>query len=263
MRFRLPSGLGLHYTSRGAGRAIALLHPIGVGGSFWAPIAEILAHDFRVLCLDLRGHGSSDFSRDAFTLDDLAADVAEWLDAVGGPRPVLAGCSLGAMVSLGVALRAPDLLGGVVLADGAATLPPEARAMMGQRAAAARDGMPRVLETTLARWFSPAFRERAPAEVERIAALLLAGDPIVHARTWTAIGGLDYAPRLGQVRAPALAVCGELDVSTPPAASKAIAAAIPGARYLELAGAAHMAPLERAAEFAAALAEFVARDART
>jgi 3-oxoadipate enol-lactonase len=255
VHFRLASGHGLNYTSQGAGRCLALLHPIGVDGSFWAPIADALAATCRVVCIDLPGHGGSDVRR--ASLDAMAADVAELLATVGGDKPVLGGCSLGAMVAQGVALHAPSLLGGLVLADGNATLAPEGRAMMQKRAAEARHGMPRTLETTLTRWFSADFRARAPQEVQRVAALLLAGDPIVHAWTWEAIAALDHAPRLGQIALPTLVICGSADVSCPPAASQAIARAIPGARYEELVGAAHMAPLEQVDAFVALVRAFV------
>lgn len=260
MQFRLRSGLGLHYRTAGAGRVIALLHPIGVHGGFWEPIAASLSRRYRVLAVDLRGHGGSDVPGAPFTLDELAADVIELLRAVGGERPVVAGCSLGGMVAQGIALQAPDLAGGLVLAGTNNALDEGGRAAMAQRAALAAQGMPRIVDQTIARWFSDAFRAHSGETVERVRQWLLEADPVVHAWSWQAIRGLDYGARIAAIAAPALVVCGSVDASCPPAMSRRITGLLPRARYEELEGASHMAPLEEAARFAALVDGFVASE---
>ena len=84
----------------------------------WVPR---LARDFRVVRLDLRGHGSSQVPDDAlpFTLDRLARDVIDLLDHLGLDRVHLAGSSAGAIISMKVAIDYPDRL--LTLADFAST----------------------------------------------------------------------------------------------------------------------------------------------
>ena len=93
--------------------------------------------------------------------------------------------------------------------------------------------------------------------VERVSQWLQDADPVVHAWTWRAIAALDYAPRLPTLDVPSLVVCSSLDTSCPPAAGRAIAAALPHAAYEEIEGAAHMAPLEQPQRFAEIVERFL------
>jgi len=260
MQFRLQSHLALRYRTLGAGRTIALLHPIGVHGGFWDPVTTLLARRHRVISIDLRGHGGSDVPGRPFTLDDLAADVVELLRAVGGDRPVVAGCSLGGMVAQGMGLMAPDLAGGYVLAGTNYDLDEGGRGAMAQRAELAAQGMPRIVDTTIPRWFAESFRARDPETVARVRGWLLEADPVVHSWCWSAIRGLAYGERIKAIAAPALVVCGSEDTSCPPAVSKRIAALLPRGRYAEMEGASHVAPLEQPQVFAALVEAFMATD---
>ena len=67
----------------------------------------------------------------------------------------------------------------------------------------------------------------------------------------------DLAPQLAAIRNPTLVLCGELDAATPPPLCRQMAEAIPGARYIELAGCGHCPPLEQPEAFIAAIADFV------
>jgi 3-oxoadipate enol-lactonase len=260
MRFQLRSGLNLHYRTRGAGRVVAFLHPIGIHGAFWDPIADLLAERYRVLAIDFRGHGGSDVPQKPFGLDDLAADIVEMLGILGGDQPVIVGCSLGGMVAQGIALQAPNLAGGLVLADTNHELSAEGRNAMAQRAKDAAQGMPHIIESTITRWFGKDFQAAHKDVVERVRGWLLEADPIVHSWSWSAIRELNYGAGIAAIKAPTLVVCGSEDVSCPPAAAKRIAATIPRARYEELAGGCHMAPLEQPSRFAQLVDEFIAKD---
>ncbi len=257
MRFRLSSGLALGYATRGSGRIIALLHPVGMRAAFWLPVAERLARRYRVIAVDTRGHGDSDVPSRPFTLDELADDVAELLRALAPEPSIVVGCSMGGMIAQGLALRAPELVSKLVLSNTAHTLPAGAREVMEQRAVEATKGMPAVLETTIARWFSESFRKASPDVVTHISEWLLESDPIVHATSWRAIRDLDYAPRLNRIRVPVLVLAGSADVSTPPALAKALHASLPKASYREFAEAGHMSPLEQPALFAAWTEKFI------
>jgi 3-oxoadipate enol-lactonase len=257
MRFRGRSGLSLGYATRGAGPVIAFLHPVAMRGALWDEIASDLAQRYRVLTIDLRGHGASDVPPEPFTIEDLASDVIELLGALGGTRPVLAGCSLGGMVAQGVALAAPELLGGIVLADTAHTLPAAGREAMRQRAADALKGMPTLVDATLERWFTREFRARRGDIVERVRGWFLEADPVVHSWTWQAISRLDFRDRLAAIQVPVLVVCGSRDTSCPPSVSEEMAGLLARGRYAELQDSSHMAPFEQPGRFAALVDEFV------
>ncbi|MDB5531909.1 MAG: alpha/beta hydrolase fold protein [Hyphomicrobiales bacterium] len=258
MFFKLSSGLRLHYTTRGAGRSVVLLHPVGLDGSFWDGVVGALEADCRLICIDARGHGQSDVPAEPFTLDDLAGDVIELVRAVGQPPAVAVGCSMGGMVAQALGVTAPELFAGVVIANTAHLRNDQGRATMEMRAKEAEKGMPRVLATTLSRWFDPATQLARPELVVKARDWLLAADPVMHASAWRAIRDLNYAERLKHLRMPALAIAGTRDQSTPVAAMKAMAQAIPGCAYEEI-DTGHLAPLEQPARFADLLRAFLAR----
>jgi 3-oxoadipate enol-lactonase len=258
MRFRLSNGLSLRYRSRGAGRPMVLLHPVGLRLEFWDRLVTELQGELRLIVPDARGHGESDVPPAPFSLDDMADDTIELLRAVGGGKAVVVGCSMGGMVAQAIALRAPELLAGVVVANTSHTRTAQGRAVMERRAVEAMAGMPAVLDTTLSRWFSETVRLREPEKVAQTRDWLLEADPVVHAWSWRAIRDLAHDDRLGAVHLPALAIAGSDDQSTAPAAVHATAQALANCAYRELAHCGHLAPLEQPARFAALLRDFVA-----
>lgn len=258
MRFRTSSGLSIAYRSRGVGRTMLLLHPVGLRGAFWDGVIRELEGDYRLIAPDFRGHGDSDAADGPFSLDDLAADVAELLRAVGQPPAIVAGCSMGGMVAQALACRAPDLLRGFVIANTAHRRDEQRRATMEHRAVQAEKGMPIVLNTTLSRWFDAPSLIAKPELVARARDWLLEADPVVHAHAWRAIRDLDTAERLKANRVPALAIAGLRDQSTSVADMHAMAHDIPHCAIREI-DCGHLAPLEEPQAFAAILREFAGR----
>lgn len=258
MRFRLSNGLSIAYRTRGVGRTILLLHPVGLRGEFWDAVIRELENEFRLIAPDTRGHGDSDVPAGPFSLDDLATDFAELLRAVGQPPAIVVGCSMGGMAAQALACCAPELLRGFVIANTAHRRDDQGRATMEQRALQAEKGMPIVLNTTLSRWFDAPTLVGKPELVARARDWLLEADPVVHAHSWRAIRDLNYAERLKANRLPALAIAGLRDQSTPVAAMHAMARDIPHCAIREI-DSGHLAPLEEPAAFAAILRDFAGK----
>ena len=147
MRVKLNNGLSMHYGTRGAGRPVLLLHPVGLKGAFWREVVAELEGECRLIYPDFQGHGESDAPFTPFSLADLADDMAGFLRALAGPALVV-GCSMGGMVAQGIAVRSPDVVSGVVIANAAHLRNGQGRAVMEQRALAAEQGMPGTLDTT-------------------------------------------------------------------------------------------------------------------
>jgi pimeloyl-ACP methyl ester carboxylesterase len=230
---------------------MAFVHPIGMQAEFWEPVAHRLRSRYRTISIDLRGHGESDVPGNAFTLEDLAADCVELLRALS-PRPVIVvGCSLGGTIAQAIALQAADLVRGLVLANCSGARAPGSREILEERAAAAMCGMSAVADSTIERWFTPAFAGIQPEAVSTIREWLLDADPVVHAWTWRAMAAREFRP----VAARTLTIAGSLDRSTSPAAVKALADALPNAEYREIT-AGHFAPIEDPGAFADLVAAF-------
>jgi 3-oxoadipate enol-lactonase len=257
MRVRLSNGLSMNYETRGAGRPVLLLHPIGLKGAFWRGVAAELEGECRLIYPDFRGHGESDASLSPFSLIDLADDMIEFLRALPGPSLVV-GCSMGGMVAQGMAVRAPDLVSGLVIANTAHRRDEQSRAVMEKRARDAETNMPGVIDTTLTRWFNASFQLKHPDKVALMREWLSNADPVVHAWCWLAIRDLNFTDGLRKLSMPVMAIAGADDQSTPVAAMKAMAADIPGALYREM-DCGHLSPLEQPKTFAQHLREMLGR----
>lgn len=231
---------------RGSGEPVVLLHPLALSGELWRPLATALSEDFQVLSLDLRGHGASGWDGRPFSIEDLALDVTEVLDALEVSSAGLLGMSMGGSVAVTFAGLFPERVRSLVLADTTAWYGEDAVTAWDERARRAA-GVPRgeQLPFQLDRWFSPAFVDRAPEEVERVTQIFLRTDSQAHAAASIAMGRLDARPLLSAVRAPTLVIVGQDDYATPPAMAGELAGGIPGATLLPLPGLRHLSLIER------------------
>ena len=260
MRFRLNNGLAIGYKTRGTGVPIVLIPSIGCPKEMWDGVMAELEDHYRVIAVEVRGHGESDVPGGPFTMDDLADDVIELLRALGGgQKAIVGGCSLGGQVSQGVGVKAPELLHGIVISNTGYRRNDKIRQTMEARALAAEQGMPAAVWTTLNRWFNEAYQKAHPEHVVLAHEWLVNADPIVHAWAWRAIKGLDYADRLASLKVPALAIAGGLDQSSAPAEVEAMAKALPDCAFRECKGAGHLSPLEQPREYAGFVKEFADR----
>jgi pimeloyl-ACP methyl ester carboxylesterase len=112
-------GQRLVYDEYGAGeKVVVLLHGLLMRRSMHSPLAAGLARrGYRVLCLDMLGHGDSDRPADKrrYSIELYGRHVIGALDELGVDRAVIAGTSLGANVALEAAVQAPDLVHGLVI----------------------------------------------------------------------------------------------------------------------------------------------------
>ena len=111
--------LSLHVAEDGDPSAppVLLLHGIIGSRSTWGWLVPELASRFRVLRLDLRGHGRSDRAAGRYIADGYIADAVAALEQAAGRPCVMVGHSLGGATAAAIAQRRPDLLSGVVLED--------------------------------------------------------------------------------------------------------------------------------------------------
>jgi 3-oxoadipate enol-lactonase len=255
MRFRLSNGLSLGYRTSGAGRVLILLHPIGTGARFWGAAMERLQTQYRCIAIDLRGYGDSDTPPARFSLDDLADDAIELLRAQGIQGAVVVGCSMGGMVAQGMLLKAPELFAAMVLTGTLHAQTPERRHIPLQRALDCRSGMPPVVDETLMRWFPPRFAADHPDVIGRVRQWLLELDPVVFSWSWEAIADLNYGERLRDITVPSLLIRGTEDAAG--RSMPEMAALLPRGRFVEMAGAGHMAPIEQPDQLAILLSDFL------
>lgn len=218
--------------------AVLLGPSLGSTVAMWSPQVSELARVLRVVRFDHRGHGGSPVTPGPYTVEDLGGDVLALIDHLGLDRVHYAGLSLGGMVGMWLAAHAPERVETLALLCTGAHLPP-AQGWLDRAAAVRAGGMGAVAEAVLARWFTPAF-----ADVEPYRQMLLSTPADGYAACCEAIAGLDLRPDLGAIHAPTLVIAGAQDPATPPELGRQIASVVAGARFVEVAGAAHLANVE-------------------
>ncbi len=240
---------------------IVLCHALGLDLHMWDELAaQLAAANHPVLRYDHRGHGGSAVPVGPYTMDDLVDDAARLLREWGRGPVAWVGLSMGGMVGLGLAVRHPELIKALVLANTTSKYPPAAGAVFEQRIGAVRGGgMAAVAESVLERYFTAAFRASQPEAVAAFRAKVLKSDPAGYAATCAAVGGVDWLDRLNAVTCPTLVIAGALDVGAPVAMSQAIVERIPGAELVVFDQASHLSVVEQPAAFAAALDSFLNR----
>jgi pimeloyl-ACP methyl ester carboxylesterase len=109
------NGTLLHYDSTGTGTPIVCIHPILLTGEVFSYQRASLSDRYRVITLDIRGHGQSPFSEDPVTFARIAEDIRQLLDLLDIPQAYLCGYSVGGQIALEAILANPDRYLGVIL----------------------------------------------------------------------------------------------------------------------------------------------------
>lgn len=256
------AGRSIHYDDIGDGPVLVLGHSFLCSGEMWVPQVAALSSRYRVINVDLPGHGRSEPATRPFSLEDLAGHVIALLDHLRIERVVWAGLSIGGMVALRGALARPDRVDGLVLLD--TTAGDEAFVskmkfrMMGLMARLF--GIGPLMPSIVPLMFGPTSRKDQTDLVQawrsRIAAtdipsLLLTLDALMSRES--------LLPQLPTVNVPALVMVGEEDAALPPDHSRAIAAHLPQATLDIVPNAGHLTTLEQPDVVNEAMAAFLAK----
>lgn len=95
----------LHFFEKGQGPALLFLHGFCESGEMWRHFAYSLSTQYRVLCPDLPGFGNSPMTHPISSLEEVALQLEEWLDALQIQNPIVMGHSLGGYVALALLER--------------------------------------------------------------------------------------------------------------------------------------------------------------
>ena len=250
----------LSYTLRdeGSGPLLVLSHALGMDRHAWDPLLAQWGAGARTLTFDHPGHGRSPALPDARTMDALVDEAAALLRDVAHEPVVWVGASMGGMVGLGLAIRHPALLKGLVVANATARYPEAARQQWTARIETVQQaGLPAIADTVMQRYFHPAFRAAQPDAVQQARSTLLAMKPGAYLASCEAVRDVDWQARLACNAVPTLVIAGALDEGTPPAMALAIADQVPDAELAILPQASHISAVEQPAAFARRVRAFV------
>jgi pimeloyl-ACP methyl ester carboxylesterase len=238
---------------------VLFLHGVGFDHTVWALLSRWFAHrGFAVLAPDLPGHGRSE-GEPLTSIGAMADWTAALIAAAGARKAAICGHSMGALIGLETAARHPDRVTALALIAGAAAMPVSrdlfAAAKVDDYAAIEMisiwgKGHRGIIGGSLA----PGMWMLACA-----ARVLERAKPGVLCTDLAACN--DYRDGLAsaaKVKVPVTLVLGELDLMTPARGGRALAAALPNARVVTLAGAGHMLMAERPDEVLEAVCNFTA-----
>lgn len=252
--------MSLHVEAHGDGPGLVLVHGWGLNSAVWAPLLPQLEQRFRVVRVDLPGHGRSPASAAPPTL----AGWAEAVAAVAPPGSAWLGWSLGGQVAMAAALASHDLRRLALVAttprfvtapDWPCGVAPEV--LQGFAAALGRDHFKTVRDFLSLQLRGDA---RAASLLRTLRELLGATplpDPAALAAGLEILGATDLRTQAADLALPTLVVTGARDRLTPAGAGRWLADALPAARQLEFAGAAHAPFLTHPDEFLAGLEAFL------
>lgn len=256
--------LDLAHTDTGVepGRqTIVFLGSLGSTRAMWDPqITELSATGFRVIAVDLRGHGQSAVPPGPYTVAELADDVLHTLDGIGVDSVHLVGLSLGGAVAQQIALTRPDVVATLTLVCTSARFG-EPQPWLDRAAAVRVSGTSSIADAVVDRWFTLELADSDIDLVDRSRAMVSDTDDEGYAACCEALAAWDSREDLHRITAPTLAIAGAQDPATPPTHLELIAELIPTSRIEILDPGAHLVNLEKPERVSALISAHVAAPA--
>jgi 3-oxoadipate enol-lactonase len=237
---------------------IILSHSLGCTKAMWEPQIKMLEKNFRVITYDTRGHGGSGSEGGIYTLDLLADDAIGLLDHLGVDRVHWLGFSMGGMIGQTFALRYPERLASIILADTTSAHTATPVSMWDERIRIAKtQGMDPLVQPAINRWFTEAFRNSNSDLVESVASMIRSTSVAGWAGCCAAIASIHTTDRLKEIDCPAMVIVGEFDVGTPLSAALEMHNNLRRSVLVLISNAAHMTNIEQSAQFNRALELFL------
>jgi 3-oxoadipate enol-lactonase len=253
-------GRSVGFDDVGSGDAIVFLHGFPHRRTMWASQIGALAEQARCITMDLQGFGES-APGDSVSMDTYADDVIALLDERKVDRAVICGLSMGGYVALALWRRHPERVRGLVLMDtkAGADTPEAAEKRRGMIAQARERGSAAVADAMITGMVGKSTRAKCPEVVDAVHRMLESAPvPGIIGALEAMINRPDSTPTLATIDVPTLIIVGAEDTLTPPKEAEAMHEAIAGSRLEVIAGAGHVANLERPAAVNHVLSEFLA-----
>jgi 3-oxoadipate enol-lactonase len=237
---------------------LLLSHSLGCDMSMWDAQISELSSKYRVLRYDTRGHGKSETTSGAYSLDELAEDAHALLDALGINQVIWIGFSMGGMIGQTFALKYPKRLLGLVLADTTSQHDATPQSVWDERIRVAKElGIEPLVAPAIGRWFTQEFRQTHPEDIARIAKQISNTSMEGWCGCCAAISAIHTTENLHEISQPTLVIVGEHDIGTPLAAALTLQRRLPNSNLVVITESAHMTCIEQPAQFNRALRMFL------
>ncbi len=252
----------LAFNDQGTGLPLVLLHAFPLNRSMWEDQEKALSSQFRVITIDLRGHGESDAPLWHYTLNQAADDIRGLLDHLSIKQAVFIGLSMGGYISFAFYRKYAERVKALVLADTRAQADTEdgKRARFEMAQIAYKQGARAIADIMVPKLLSPTTIQTRPELVQRVRAMIegnqvsgIAGDLMAMAER------ADSQPLLPRISCPTQIIVGERDIPTPLSDAQLMADRIPNASLAVMPGAGHLSNLEQPELFSEAIRSLAAK----
>ncbi len=236
---------------------ITLLHGAATNLYLWDAQIAPLSPLFRILRIDVRGHGKSSAEVVAGSFEDLVADVIAVWDALGIRKSTVMGLSLGGMTGFGLAIHHPDRIERLIAADCRADSPDFfAKSWVSRLEVLKEKGVEGIAEVTVPMWLAQAAKEGRADILAGARDMIMTTSAPGYVSVATPLLTLDYKKDLGRIRCPTLLIVGSLDGPHPDEMRK-MADLIPGAKYAVVENAGHLSCFDQPERFNAAVLDYL------
>lgn len=245
----------------GSGSLLIFLHGVGGGRRNWARQVATFGQNFTAVAIDLRGYGDSEDYDASLAFTDFADDVVRVIDHFGQCAAHICGLSMGGRIALDLVARYPQRVLSLTLAD--------------TSAGSKETQDPARIEAFLAARRKPLLEGQTPAQLAPVLVETLVGPNATaeqrteltaslaalhtdsYLKTLEAVTRFTGFPDFADIAVPVQVITGSEDRVAPPHIARAMAAAIPSARFAEIAGAGHISNVEAPEAFDAILGDFL------
>lgn len=235
------------------GAVVTLCHALAADSGMWAEqVPPLLAEGYRVLRIDMRGHGGSEAPPGNYMQEDLASDVITVLDALDIESMHYIGLSIGGMFGQTLGIRHAHRVRSLMLCNTSPAPPADAPQRWGPRIAAVKEHgtLAPIAEATMQRWLTDRFRQAHASRWKQIHDTVLGCTPQGYIACVHAIQNYDYTDQLSSVTVPTMLLFGVDDANVESGAARQMAALLPNGRYEEMGnGARHLPNVEFAETF--------------
>ncbi|MCA9499338.1 MAG: alpha/beta fold hydrolase [Nitrospira sp.] len=248
------------YTDQGEGTPLVFVHAFPLSKAMWQPQVDALTDTYRVITIDLPGHGESDIVLWNDTLDGYAKSIICLLDHLGIARAVFIGLSMGGYTVFSLYRHYPDRILGMVLADTRAQADSEEGKAGRQSMAevAFKDGPSAIADIMLPKLLAPSTIKDHAEIVEQVRQMILQTSTAAIVIDLVAMAARpDSTDLLSTITCPTLVIVGENDVATPVSESHYMTNRITGSILVTIPGAGHLSNFEQPAAFNEALRSFL------
>jgi pimeloyl-ACP methyl ester carboxylesterase len=241
--------MNIHAERNGKGEKIIFIHGAGGNARSWYFQKEYLKTSMEVILIDLPGHGEDADGTGYSTLADYIDYVHNAIRELGIDKCYLVGHSMGGAIAMSFALSFPDVLKGIILITTGAKLrvfPEILDGLKKDKESAVKD----IMDYAFSKKAPSALKENGVKDMMKCKAEVIYGD-------FFACEGFNLMDSVNMIKMPALIICGNDDILTPPKYSEYLHKQIAGSRLVTIENAGHMATLEKPHEVNKAIREWI------